>query len=307
MAGKRISGAYPDSLNFPDSIIPLTSQISDTQKALFSTGALNIVDHVDPFGRTCKAYAGFQNPHDSTIRQINEKLQEQKTALPDDWDNATLSLRAVVPGNVIGPGQSSRKLTDDEIRQIKLTEDVLKDVTYLSNRQSGMCISELPAGTSPWSALGNTSTYGVDFGIPTSPSSPGGIVVPGLPGYMSILSTINQLSTTLGNLPSVSTGPCAFIEDALGSIMKAGSILNEILAKILQVVGLVALAMGIVGLIKMLIDIIKGDLKYLGNFLELLKQAALAGLLEGLLKDPCLAYLLTAGIATFSTIKTLGL
>ena len=89
--------------------------------------------------------------------------------------------------------------------------------------------------------------------------------------------------------------------------MKAGSILNEILAKILQVVGLVALAMGIVGLIKMLIDIIKGDLKYLGNFLELLKQAALAGLLEGLLKDPCLAYLLTAGIATYSTIKTLGL
>ena len=29
MAGKKISGAYPDSLNFPDSIIPKTSKISE--------------------------------------------------------------------------------------------------------------------------------------------------------------------------------------------------------------------------------------------------------------------------------------
>jgi len=307
MAGKTISGAYPDSLNFPDSIIPKSSKISDTQKALFSSGALNIVDHVDPFGRTCKAYAGFQNPHDSTIRQINEKIQEQKAGLPDNWDHATHSLRAEVDGSLIGPGQPTRKLTDDEIRQIKLTEDVLKDVTYLTNRQSGMCISELPAGTSPWSALGNTSYYGSDFAVPTSPSSPGGVVVPGLPGYMSLLGTINSLATTLSQVPNVSSGPCAFIEDALGGLMKAGSVLNEILAKILQVIGILSLAMAVVGLVKMLLDIIKGDLQYLGQFIELLKQAALAGLLEGILSDPCLAYLLTAGIATFSTIKTLGL
>ncbi len=307
MAGKKISGAYPDSLNFPDSIIPKTSKISDMQKALFSTGALNIVDHVDPFGRTCKAYAGFTNPHDDTIRQINQKINQQWTALPDNWDHSDFNTRAEVQGNLIAPGQPTRKLTDDEIRQIKLTSDVLKDVTYLSNRQSGMCIDELGAGQSPWSALGNTSYYGSDLAIPTSPSSPGGVVVPGLPGYMSLLSTINQLATTLSQVPNVSTGPCAFIEDAIGSIMKAGSVLNEILAKILQLVGVLAVAMALVGLVKMLIDIIKGDLQYLGQFIELLKQAALAGLLEGILSDPCLAYLLTAGIATFTTLKTLGL
>jgi hypothetical protein len=307
MAGKKISGAYPDSLNFPDSIIPKTSKISDMQKALFSTGALNIVDHVDPFGRTCKAYAGFTNPHDDTIRQINQKINQQWTALPDNWDHSDFNTRAEVQGNLIAPGQPTRKLTDDEIRQIKLTSDVLKDVTYLSNRQSGMCIDELGVGQSPWSALGNTAYYGSDLAIPTSPSSPGGVVVPGLPGYMSLLSTINQLATTLSQVPNVSTGPCAFIEDAIGSIMKAGSVLNEILAKILQLVGVLAVAMAIVGLVKMLIDIIKGDLQYLGQFIELLKQAALAGLLEGILSDPCLAYLLTAGIATFTTLKTLGL
>ena len=298
MAGKTISGAYPDSLNFPDSIIPKSSKISDTQKALFSSGALNIVDHVDPFGRTCKAYAGFQNPHDSTIRQINEKIQEQKAGLPDNWDHATHSLRAEVDGSLIGPGQPTRKLTDDEIRQIKLTEDVSKMIT---NRQSGR-YKELPRTLC---SFREHIHYGSDFAIPTSPKR--GVVVPGLPGYMSLLGTINSLATTLSQVPNVSSGPCAFIEDALGGLMKAGSVLNEILAKILQVIGILSLAMAVVGLVKMLLDIIKGDLQYLGQFIELLKQAALAGLLEGILSDPCLAYLLTAGIATFSTIKTLGL
>ena len=124
---------------------------------------------------------------------------------------------------------------------------------------------------------------------------------------MSTLSSFSQLATTLGSIPNVSSGPCAFIEDALGGIMKAGSILGEILAKVLQVAGILAFAMGVIGLAKLLIDLIKDDLKYLGNTIEKLIQWALAGLLTNLAKDPCMAYLMTAGIATFSTLKTLDL
>ena len=89
--------------------------------------------------------------------------------------------------------------------------------------------------------------------------------------------------------------------------MKAGSLLGEILAKVLQVVGILAFAMGVIGLAKLLIDLIKDDLKYLGNTIEKLIQWALAGLLTNLAKDPCMAYLMTAGIATFGTLKSLDL
>ena len=90
--GKKITGIYPDNLNFPDSIIPKTSQISDLQKNLLNSGALDLVDHKDPFGRSCKAYAGFKNPHDDTIQQIAQKIYDQKAAMPDNWDHVNLSL-----------------------------------------------------------------------------------------------------------------------------------------------------------------------------------------------------------------------
>ena len=70
MAGKIISGTYYDNLNFPDNLVPLTSQVSETQKKLIQSGALDLVDHTDPFGRSCKAYAGFKNPHDDNIQEI---------------------------------------------------------------------------------------------------------------------------------------------------------------------------------------------------------------------------------------------
>ncbi len=307
MAGKIISGTYYDNLNFPDNLVPLTSQVSETQKKLIQSGALDLVDHTDPFGRSCKAYAGFKNPHDDNIQEIAKIINQQKAGLPDGWNATNISDRVEVDGSLLGPGQPTRKLTDAEINDINFVEGAMKDITYLSNRQSGMCVDELGAGASPWTVLGNTSTYGTNFAIPTTPSYPGGVVVPGLSTYMSTLSSFNQLATTLSAVPNVSSGPCAFIEDAMGAIMKAGSILGEILAKIGQVVGILALAMGIIGLAKLLMELIKDDLKYLGNTIEKLIQYALAGLLGNLAKDPCMAYLMTAGIATFSTLKTLDL
>jgi hypothetical protein len=305
--GKTISGAYYDNLNFPDSLVPLTSQINETQKNLLNSGALDLVDHTDPFGRTCKAYAGFQNPHDDNLQKIAEIINQQQAALPDNWDHLDYNQRSEVPGNLIGPGQTTRKLTDGEIRDIKFVKGAIMDITYLSNRQSGMCVTEFTNPHAQWTVMGNTSYYGDSVAIPTTPSSPGGVAIPGLSNYMSTLSSFNQLATTLANVPASASGPCKFIESAMGGIMKAGSILAEILGKILQVAGILALAMAIIGLAKMLIDIIKEDIRYLGNLLEKLLQAALAGLLNNLAKDPCMAYLLTAGIATFGTLKTLDL
>lgn len=307
MANKIISGTYYDNLNFPDNLVPKTTQVSETQTKLIQSGALELVDHTDPFGRSCKAYAGFKNPHDDNIQKIAQILNQQKAGLPDGWNATNYADRVAVDGSLLGPGQTTRILTDAEINDINFVEGALKDITYLSNRQSGMCVSELGAGSSPWTTLGQTGTYGNSVAIPTTPSYPGGVVVPGLSTYMSTLSSFSQLATTLGSIPNVSSGPCAFIEDALGGIMKAGSILGEILAKVLQVAGILAFAMGVIGLAKLLIDLIKDDLKYLGNTIEKLIQWALAGLLTNLAKDPCMAYLMTAGIATFSTLKTLDL
>ena len=307
MANKIISGTYYDNLNFPDDLVPKTTQVSETQTKLIQSGALELVDHTDPFGRSCKAYAGFKNPHDDNIQKIAQILNQQKAGLPDGWNATNYADRVAVDGSLLGPGQATRILTDAEINDINFVEGALKDITYLSNRQSGMCVSELGAGASPWTTLGQTGTYGNSVAIPTTPSYPGGVVVPGLSTYMSTLSSFSQLATTLGSIPNVSSGPCAFIEDALGGIMKAGSILGEILGKVLQVAGILAFAMGVIGLAKLLIDLIKDDLKYLGNTIEKLIQWALAGLLTNLAKDPCMAYLMTAGIATFSTLKTLDL
>jgi len=68
MVGKTIPGLQTDSLNFPTDITPNTIQISEVQKKLIASGALNVVDHVDPWGRDFKAYAGFKNTHENTLK-----------------------------------------------------------------------------------------------------------------------------------------------------------------------------------------------------------------------------------------------
>tara|TARA_X000000950_G_scaffold286722_1_gene396449 strand:- start:1594 stop:2529 length:936 start_codon:yes stop_codon:yes gene_type:complete len=304
--GKQIPGLNLDALNFPTNITANTISISETQKNLIASGALNIVDHVDPWGRTCKAYAGFKNPHDESIKEIAQIVAQQQQALPDGWGHNDFTQRATVPGNLIGPGQPDRKLTDMEILDILFVIGALKDITWLQNRQSGMCITEYPDPHAQWEVMGKTSTYpNQGVGIPTTAGSPGGVAVPTIGTYLSALSSVNQLATTLGNIPATSSGPCKFMEDMLGALFKAGQVLGEILGKLRQVLGILAMALAIIGLVKLLIDIIKNDLKNLGAFLELLKQAALAGLLEGLMQDPCARYLINSAIATAQTVNNL--
>ena len=207
---------------------------------------------------------------------------------------------------MIGPGQPDRKLTDMEILDIQFVVGALKDITWLQNRQSGMCITEYPDPNAQWEVMGKTSTYpNQNVAIPTTAGSPGGVAVPTLGTYLSALSSVNALATTLGNIPATSGGPCKFMEDMLGALFKAGQVLGEILGKLRQVLGILAMALAIIGLVKLLIDKIINDLKNLGAFLELLKQAALAGLLEGLMQDPCARYLINSAIATVQTVNNL--
>jgi hypothetical protein len=306
MVGKTIPGLQTDSLNFPTDITPNTIQISEVQKKLIASGALNVVDHVDPWGRDCKAYAGFKNPHENTLKEIAQIIQQQKVLLPDGWDHSDINQRAVVSGALIGPGQPDRKLTAMEINDINFVEGALKDLTWLQARQSGMCITEYADPNAQWLVMGNEAIYpNYGVGIPTTAGSPGGVAVPTIGTYLSALSSINSLATTLASVPAVSSGPCKFMEDMLGALFKAGQILGEILGKLKSAIGILGMALAIIGLAKLIIDLIKNDLANLGRFLELLKQAALAGLLAGLMQDPCAAYLINSAIATTQTINNL--
>ena len=123
-----------------------------------------------------------------------------------------------------------------------------------------MCVTEFTDTNAQWTVMGNTAYYGNDVALPTSPSSPGGIAIPGLAGYMSMVSSFSSLANVLANVPSTASGPCKFIESAKGALMKAGGILGQILSQVLQVAGILALAVAVIGLAKMLIDIIKEDL-----------------------------------------------
>ncbi len=47
------------------------------------------------------------------------------------------------------------------------------------------------------------------------------------------------------------------------------------------------------------------DIRMLGSAIERMKQAALSGLLEALMKDPCMRYLITSGLAIAGTVAIL--
>ena len=57
---RNIWGIGKDVLNFPTDIVPSSSHMSNTQKDLINSGLLDQVDFTDPWGRTSKAYPGFQ-------------------------------------------------------------------------------------------------------------------------------------------------------------------------------------------------------------------------------------------------------
>ncbi len=303
---KNVWGIGKDILNFPTDIVPVSNLMSDTQKNLINSGLLDQVDFTDPWGRKSKAYPGLQNPHNDTLTQIANGWNSRMSVMPDGWNDSNYANRAVVDGSALGNGMSSRKLTDTEIKDIGFAEGILKDFTHLTNRQSGMDVLEYSNPNSMWSALGNTDTYGAIVGLPTTASFPSGIVVPGVTNYLGVARTMNELGQILSNVPKgYSSGPCKFIEDIMNAIMKGGAILNDILAKILEVLGIIGLVNSILGMIRMLLDMILEDLRTLGSAIERMKQAALSGLLEALMKDPCMKYLITSGLAIAGTVAIL--
>jgi hypothetical protein len=226
--------------------------------------------------------------------------------MPDNWDHTDYSIRSIVDGAALGNGFTSRKLTNTEITDIKFSEGILKDFTFLTNRQSGMDIMEYANPLSMWSVMGKTGTYGGRVGLPTTASFPNGIVVPGVVNYLGVARTINQLGQILTKVPKgYTSGPCKWIEDIMKALMKGGSILADILQKVLDVLGIIGLINSILGMIRLILDIILEDLRTLGSAIERMKQAALSGLLEMLMKDPCMRYLITAGLAVAGTIAIL--
>lgn len=303
---KNIWGIGQDILNFPNDIIPVSSKMSDTQKNLINSGLLDQVEHTDAWGRKSIAYPGLQNPHDPVLKDIANGWNSHKVGLPDNWDHTDWNTRSVVDGTILGNGFSTRKLTSTEITDIKFTEGILKDFTFLTNRQSGMDIMEYANPNSMWSAIGNVDQYGAMVGLPTTASFPSGIVVPGITNYLGVARTMNELGSILANVPKgYTSGPCKWIEDIMKALMKGGAILNDILKKILDVLGLLNLVNSIIGMIRMILNMILEDLRTLGSAIERMKQAALSGLLEALMKDPCMRYLITAGLAVAGTVAIL--
>ncbi len=306
MSTRNIWGIGNDVLNFPNDTIPVSSMMSDTQKNLINSGLLDQVDFTDPWGRTSKAYPGLQNPHNDVLTQIANGWNSRLSPLPDNWNHSNYATRTIVPGSALGNGMSSRKLTDTEIKDIGFVEGILKDFTWMTNRQSGMDVMEYANPNSMWSALGNTGTYGAMVGLPTTASFPNGISVPGVTNYLGVARTVNEIGQILNNVPKgYTSGPCKWIEDIMKSIMKGGAILNDILNKVLEVLGIIGLVNAILGMIKMLMNMILEDIRMLGSAIERMKQAALSGLLEALMKDPCMRYLITSGLAIAGTVAIL--
>ena len=306
MSTRNIWGIGKDILNFPTDIVPISSQMSDTQKNLINSGLLDQVDYTDPWGRTTKSYPGLQNPHNDTLTKIANGWNDRMSVMPDGWNDSTYANRAVVDTSALGNGIGSRKLTDTEIKDIGFVEGILKDFTFLTNRQSGMDLTEYTNPNSMWSVMGNTSKFGSMVSLPTTPSFPTGVVVPQITNYLGVARTVNEIGLILSNVPKgYSSGPCKFIEDIMGAIMKGGSILNDILNKVLEVLGILGLVNAIIGMVKMLMNMILEDLRTLGSAIERMKQAALSGLLEALMKDPCMRYLITAGLAVAGTVAIL--
>jgi len=62
---------------------------------------------------------------------------------------------------------------------------------------------------------------------------------------------------------------------------------------------------GIIGYITQLAQMILADLANLANAITRITNAAIAGLLDGLMSDPCMKHLIMAGIAGFGLLQTI--
>ena len=281
----------------------ISQSLGPIAKESLQNGLFDVKDAKDLWGNDIKTMSAFKNPHTESMSQIRNKLYDGNgngwvglNNFPPGWDDPNLSTRSTVPGNVIGPSESARKLTDAEIDEIKKIDGVLNDFNKHTNIQSG--VDQTDYGQSnPFSFMGVSG--GPSFNLP------GGHLPKTIGQMLSIGQGINALNTSLGAAAAVGTGPCAFIDDIFGALSKGAGVLNQILGVIGQVLGLLNLVMGVIGYIVQLAQMILADLANLAGAIARITNAAIAGLLDGLMSDPCLKHLITAGIAGFGLLQTI--
>ena len=280
----------------------ITQSLGPIAKESLQNGLFDVKDGKDLWGNDIKTMSAFKNPHTESMSQIRTNLYDGNgngwvgiNGLPVGWDDPNVSTRATVPGSAIDGG-ASRKLTDAEILELQKVDGVLNDFNRHTNIQSG--VDQTDYGQSnPFSFMGVSG--GPSFSLPS------GHLPKPIGQMLSIGQGINALNTSLGAAAAVGTGPCAFIDDIFGALSKGAGVLNQILGVIGQVLGLLNLVMGVIGYIVQLAQMILADLANLAGAIARITNAAIAGLLDGLMSDPCLKHLITAGIAGFGLLQTI--
>jgi hypothetical protein len=274
----------------------ISQSLGPIAKESLQNGLFDVTDAKDLWGNDIKTMPAFQNPHTQTISQIRSGLYDGNgvgwngiNSLPSGWDDPNLSTRATVT-------ELGRPMTDAEVLDLQKVDGILNDFNRHTNIQSG--VDQTDYGQSnPFSFLGVSG--GPSFTLPT------GHLPKPIGQMLSIGQGINALNTSLGAAAAVGTGPCAFIDDIFGALSKGAGILNQILAFIGQAIGLLNLIAGIIGYIVQLAQMILADLANLAGAIARITNAAIAGLLDGLMSDPCMRHLITAGIAGYGLLQTI--
>lgn len=280
----------------------ITQSLGPIAKESLQNGLFDVKDAKDLWGNDIKTMTAFQNPHTEKMSQVKDILYDGNSNgwvglnnLPAGWDDPNISTRATVPGSAIDGG-SSRVLTDAEVNEIKKVDGVLNDFNRHTNIQSG--VDQTDYGQSnPFSFMGVSG--GPSFSLPS------GHLPKPIGQMLSIGQGINALNTSLGAAAAVGTGPCAFIDDIFGALSKGAGVLNQILGFIGQALGLLNMITGLIGYIVQLAQMILADLANLAGAIARITNAAIAGLLDGLMSDPCMKHLIMAGIAGFGLLQTI--
>jgi hypothetical protein len=280
----------------------ISQSLGPIAKESLQNGLFDVKDAKDLWGNDIKTMTAFQNPHTEKMSQVKDILYDGNSNgwvglnnLPAGWDDPNVSTRATVPGSAIDGG-SSRVLTDAEVDEIKKVDGVLNDFNRHTNIQSG--VDQTDYGQSnPFSFMGVSG--GPSFSLPS------GHLPKPIGQMLSIGQGINALNTSLGAAAAVGTGPCAFIDDIFGALSKGAGVLNQILGFIGQALGLLNLITGVIGYIVQLAQMILADLANLAGAIARITNAAIAGLLDGLMSDPCMKHLIMAGIAGFGLLQTI--
>ena len=121
----------------------ISQSLGPIAKESLQNGLFDVKDAKDLWGNDIKTMSAFKNPHTESMSQIRNKLYDGNgngwvglNNFPPGWDDPNLSTRSTVPGNVIGPSESARKLTDAEIDEIKKIDGVLNDFNKHTNIQT---------------------------------------------------------------------------------------------------------------------------------------------------------------------------